>query len=152
TAIPAGSTVTGVSIAFTSTQITPDRFPVYEALRGWTETGATWFTFDGVGAWARAGAAGAGDLGTTDLGEIGPVPAAVRTSFALNAAGVQLVQAWADGTRPNHGLAVSSFAASTGATMRDREFATLADRPALTVDYLPPGFDAGIAVDAGLSS
>jgi hypothetical protein len=147
--VPVGSVVQ--SVALDLTVLDDDgTFPIYEALQPWTETGATWNTYDGTNAWALPGAEGPADRGATLLGTfVAGTLGGRRVSTALNDAGVALVQRWVDGVTPNRGFLIGSPTLPVYVTTRDSEYATATDRPALVVVY---SSDGGTSQEDGGSS
>lgn len=83
-----------------------------------------------------AGAMGATDRGATALGALAPGGLGV-TTFNLNATGVALVQSWVDSPAGNRGLIIADASITDGANFDSSEVATPANRPKLTIKYLP---------------
>ena len=148
-AIPASAVIVSAALNVTISEPSSQVYSLYEIFRPWTETGATWATWDGTNTWTSAGANGAADrdsvvLASTPANVTGPV------SIALNSAGVQLVQSWVRGTRSNYGVAIADTGLTNTLSLRDREWRLPAERPALVVTFIvPAGSDGG--ADAGSS-
>lgn len=133
-AIPVGAQVQAAELRLFVVEDSADRYPIYEVLRPWTETGVGWFTWDGMNAWASLGAAGTADRGNVELGAIGPVSAAAAT-VPLNAEGVALVQQWVDGTRANNGFIFQDYTRTDELSVADRETQEATHRPELVITY-----------------
>lgn len=160
-AIPAGSTITGVSLSMRQTAATSPALPatvaLHSVLASWGEgtsvsgggggqgapasaNDATWLSrFFGVSSWTSPG------------GDFNPVATAstVTTGNALyswsSAAMIAEVQAWLDSPATNFGwLIKGDESASLNAKRFDtRESATPANRPSLTIEYVIPSPAAG---------
>lgn len=149
--IPPRSQVMRVTLLVDVTDSSSNMHPLYEALRPWTEPGASWSTYDGVSPWSAPGGASPSDHGSTvlvtlSLGSRGP------HSFDLTGAGVQVVQDWVDGTRPNRGFFAVNPPSTSALAFADREAQVAARRPGLMVTYLPgDAVPADGGVDAGVT-
>ncbi len=133
--IPPWATVQSASLEFHIAAASTGTFSVYEVLQPWTETGASWNSFDGTSPWSTPGIGSPGDRGDVSLGVIAPDTAGVRRSFKLNASGGALVQDWVTGAKANRGLVLQNYSATRYATLAARE-RPAAERPALVVDYV----------------
>ncbi len=132
--IPAGSTVQSASITVRITDGTSNTYNLYELKRAWNESQVSWNNASTGTAWATAGALGATDRGAsvgTVTGNTG------STTISLNAAGIAVVQGWADGTS-NSGLIVAHASNTNGLDFASSEHATTSYHPTLTITYLPP--------------
>lgn len=110
-----------------------DAYPIFEALRPWTESGATWRRYDGTNNWALAGARDAGaDRGDALLGTVRGD--AGLATVELTPEGVQLVQLWIRREAPNRGMVIQ-YGSGGYASFSDSEDVNLAARPALVVRY-----------------
>jgi hypothetical protein len=105
--IPAGATVSRavLTLAKVGGDSASDIIAVHALTQAWTETGASWETYDGSGAWNSAG------------GAYSPTPAARQTvagnsSYSWEMTG--LVQNWISGTQPNFGLLLKQDPEQTG--------------------------------------
>lgn len=138
--IPAGATVDSAEIAMSVTNASGGPYPAYAALRDWVETQANWNQAASGVNWGSPGAAGASDRGTdpvaTFSGAAGPA------TYALNAAGLALVQSWIDTPASNRGIIVASPTTADGLDLSSRNSGTAANRPKLTVRYTLPGGDS----------
>jgi hypothetical protein len=109
---------------------------VYRVTVPWTENGATWLGSDIGTPWGKPG----GDyVGQSGLADIAPY----ASSRATPAQGqlvlwdiVDLVDEWIEGTAPNHGLLLKSYA-TNGLTFAQREGPNPAFRPKLTITIDP---------------
>ena len=136
--IPAGATITSASIQLTVTNTSTGSYEVYEALRPWTESEATWSQASAGIPWSSPGAAGTGDRGTAVLGTVSAAALGLL-NVALNASGVALVQGWVNGGTPNRGFVIANSATTDGADVHSSESATVSARPALSIQYSLPG-------------
>jgi alkaline phosphatase len=136
-AIPPGSTVQAAGITLNATNASAGSYPVFEVKQPWVESEATWKVFAAGGGWDVAGAMGAADRGAAVLGALAPASLGLQT-LTLNAEGVALVQAWVDDPAGNRGLIVADASVTDGADFDSREAANPANRPKLTIRYLPP--------------
>ncbi len=126
------------SLAAATNSASTDRYPIYAALRSWIEMEATWNDASSAASWATPGAGELGrDRGVTEVGGI-PALASGSTTVRLNSTGIALVQQWITDPTTNFGVQISSLIANDGLGLSSRESTTAADRPALTVTYVPP--------------
>lgn len=132
--IPAGKTVSSVSLTFQVVNASGDSYQVYEVKRNWNESQTTWNIFSSGNNWQTAGALGANDRGSSILGTAGPAPAGAYT-ITLNAAGIALIQNWVNNPAANFGLIIASPTSADGLDFSSSEAATASDRPKLTVVY-----------------
>ena len=153
-AITPTSKVSAATVRFTVTNKSTESYPLYEALRPWSEATASWDTYDGVNPWELPGADGPQDRGAVELGRFSPdVALRQAVTVPLNAEGVQLVQDWVTGAKENHGLILLAYGLSDGVDMVDSEGAVVAERPSLELTYeegpplQPDGPDAGDPVE-----
>jgi hypothetical protein len=131
--LPAGARVTAASLSLSIADQAPTAtYSIVAMLRAWSETGATWSTQDGFVAWDIPGAEGPADRTTSPFASatflVGPA------KLDLNAQGVQWVDDWVHGVRPNQGFAVVGANGDNIAIYR-REDPNPANRPALTLTY-----------------
>jgi hypothetical protein len=131
--IPAGKTVTAVTIAFNVVDSSSGTFELYALKRDWTETGATWNQFAAGSAWQTVGANGANDRETVACGAA-TGNTGVRT-VTLNATGIAKVQAWINAPATNYGFAILDYAVSNGLDVSSSEAATATTRPRITITY-----------------
>ncbi len=151
--IPTGSVVTGASITLQVTSGTVDGYEIYELLRNWSESDATWLQATAGGSWQVAGAQGASDRGNAVLGVLSS-PSTGSVTLSLNAAGLAVVQRWINDPSSNFGVVLQDYVnASDAATFRSRETSTSGQRPQLRVDYstgpVGPVVNQAPVVDAG---
>ncbi len=156
TSIPAGSTVTSVSLKLTMLQTISGAYPasLHRCAASWGEgasgpsfgesegggfpaqTGdATWLhRFYATSTWTTAGGDfAAGASATTSVDQVGDY---TWSSAQLTAD----VQSWVNNPASNNGWVLRGDEAATGSAKRygSRAQALAADRPALTVTYTPP--------------
>lgn len=103
-------TVGSASITVTVTNGTADRYSVYALRQNWTETGATWNTYDGTNSWTIAGASSTvSDFYNTDLMDGNSDTGFGRNTtgaltFDFDSDGITAIQDWINGTVTNNGL------------------------------------------------
>jgi hypothetical protein len=137
TAVPSGSTVEEASLTVYINDKSAQAYEIYEVRRAWTESQATWNLASSGTPWQAAGAQGTQDRGSTVLGTILATASGART-FALNAAGLALVQQWIDDPSSNHGLVVQDYVAATDSLgFTSSESGTASKRPRLNLSYRP---------------
>ena len=151
-AVPAGATVTGVSLTF-NVLATASGFSVYELKKDFTETVATWNLARTGISWEQPGAQGPTDRGTAVLGTYAPPGGTTPYAYtlALNAAGLAVVQGWVGNATANHGLVIADYALSGKTRVSSSEDMTGANRPLLTVAYTVGGTPATLAFQDGVS-
>ncbi|GAI31266.1 unnamed protein product [marine sediment metagenome] len=136
--IPVGSTVQSASITLYVDPGDPGgSFDFYELKKNWTETGATWNKYDGINDWQSPGAEGADDRGTTVLGTM-PGTAGSHT-VTLNSSGIALVQNWVNNPDTNYGVILRG-SSTAGTRYFSSENSDTANRPKLTIEYIPAGW------------
>lgn len=134
TSIPAGKSVSAVTLTFNITDASSHTYELYALKRAWTETVATWVTASAGVKWQTAGASGTNDRETTVLGTISSTTLGTKT-FALNAAGIAKVQAWINSPATNFGFIIQDYTVSDGLDFTSSEGATVAQRPKITITY-----------------
>ncbi len=115
--IPAGSTVTSVSVTFNYTDASSGTYNIYSQDTAWTEGSVTWNDLN---------------QGGTLLGTVPPLTFGLGT-HVLHASGVALVQGWVDGSIPNNGLIIRTGGTNNGIMMDSKESA--GPPPTLEVTY-----------------
>lgn len=128
--IPAGAHVSSATLsAYATSGSGSDQVALYRSTRSWTEA-ATWVTSDGSTAWSQAG---------------GDATALAVASTAFTAAGswlnwdaTALVDKWVKGNLPNQGVQVRAGAAVSNLQLASSDATTAAQRPKLSVTFLPP--------------
>ncbi|BCU79279.1 Ig-like domain-containing protein [Luteolibacter sp. LG18] len=134
TSIPAGKTVTAVTVTFNVTDPGASAYELYALKRAWSETTATWnIASTGVN-WQTAGANGANDRETTVLGSLAGTANGLKT-ITLNASGIAKVQSWINTPSSNYGFVILDYANTDGLDLNTREIGTVASRPKITVTY-----------------
>jgi hypothetical protein len=132
--IPAGKTVTAVTVTFNVTDISASAYEFYALKRPWTETGATWNVASAGVNWQTAGANGSNDRETTVLGAITGSTTGLKT-VTLNSSGIAKVQSWINNPATNYGLVILDYANSDGLDLNSSEIGTVSNRPKITVTY-----------------
>ncbi len=137
--IPAGSTVESVSFTINVTNSSVRTYEIYEVLKPWVESEATWNRAAAGLDWEVPGAAGATDRGSTVLGTV-QVGANGLATVTLNSAGVAVVQSWIDNPGTNRGLVIQNYSVGPdGLDFDSSEATTIANRPKLSITYAPGG-------------
>ena len=131
--IPVEATVSSVSISLGVFNPSNDDYAVFEVLRDWQENSVSWNS-TGTTNWGSGGAQGNVDSANPVLGVVSPTSTGEYV-LNLNAAGVEVVQGWIDGSRPNHGLLISSLVSSDGVDIHSSEATAIANRPALSITF-----------------
>ena len=99
--------------------------------------GATWNRLSATSTWAKAGAQGANDRGSTVLGTV-TAPTIAKVTITLNAAGIAVVQNWINSPASNFGFTIQNYANSKAFAFSSSEASTAANRPKLSVTYTNP--------------
>ncbi|WP_437592894.1 DUF3616 domain-containing protein [Sorangium sp. So ce1000] len=147
--IPVDAIVTSATITVTVSDKAAQTYPIYQVLRAWNEGQATWNLAATGSAWATAGAKGASDRGSAELGSIN-APSTGSTTITLNAQGLAVVQGWVNDPASNHGVIFASASNDNRLELRSSEYSTKSSRPKLTVSWdLPGGGADGGAPDSG---
>lgn len=137
--IPSGSAVQSVAITFNITNLSGSSYEVYELLRPWVEYQATWNAYADGQNWQVAGASGAEDSDSIELGALIALSKGLHT-FLLNDHGISVVQSWVNNPEQNHGIIIKDYEdASNGVDFSSRENGTASLRPKLAVTYLGKG-------------
>ena len=102
-AIPQGAQILSAKLKINVTHPTTDTYHVFELLRPWTETGATWNNYASGATWTVAGARDQTDRASTVLAAFTNAGTGVR-EIPLTTAGVALVSGWVNGTAVNNGV------------------------------------------------
>lgn len=139
--IPSNATITSATLYITIYTDAADNtttFSVYRMKRAWTESGATWNTYDGTNSWQTAGGTGTNDRESTGIGSRSmsaseSVPAEI--SFSLTASKIQEM---VSGTFTNNGFMIaSSGETDAGYWAYSSNQATTTVRPRLVINYDP---------------
>lgn len=138
--IPAGSTFNTVTLRL---YLTGDfcnnarTVSVFRMKQSWTETGATWNTYDGTNSWQTAGMAGANDRELTDIGTLA-LTASEANGYKEITLDAEKVQEWFDGDFTNEGMMYKvDTEVDDGYQYVSRSGAS--NNPELVIDYTPPG-------------
>jgi hypothetical protein len=114
-----------------------DSYYLYAMTRNWSENDATWRHASPGLLWERAGALGGSDRAVTPLGTLSAENKGFVT-ITLNAAGLEILQQWIDDPEMNFGITIQNYAgASNGVTIASSESVNTANRPKLSITYLP---------------
>ena len=133
--ISPGSNIESVEIAVDVVDRSSDSYEIYEVLRPWVESEATWSQYAQGLSWEAGGANGALDRGSDVLGGFTASSTGPYTTV-LNEEGIAVVQSWVDNPALNHGFLVMDYlAASNGLDFSSREATPASVRPKLTVTY-----------------
>lgn len=155
--LPPDARVTSAAIEVYVHDTTSASQTLRELLKPWSETEATWTMADVNTAWETPGAVGLADAHPAPLADPFTLPVQGPTTVPLNDAGIEIVQSWVRGDRPNHGFLLQQDpAAASFAGLRDSEHLVAASRPALHLAVeLPDGgndADGGGEWDAGIDA
>jgi hypothetical protein len=141
--IPAGSTINSVSLTLfrnqdATSQSVSVQLDLLALTQPFTETGATWNTYNGTNAWTTPG----GDYNPTVLSSFSANPASASSfqTFATSASFVTASQAAVNGSQPLY--LIVKLDDETGLNRHIFNFssddnASLGQRPSLTIDYTP---------------
>lgn len=114
--VPAGAVATAAYIRLYTSNVTNDKYPIYQVLRDWISTAnATYNRYDSSNNWTTAGCLGAGtDHANTALvtGGVGSTTNNAYASFNLNASGISVLNDWIDGTSDNYGFVLAGTGGS----------------------------------------
>ncbi|MCP4047252.1 MAG: DNRLRE domain-containing protein, partial [Gammaproteobacteria bacterium] len=132
--IPAGSTVISSSVTFQVFNSSNSSYELYQTLRSWNESQATWNQAENGNSWQIAGAQGTSDRGSTVLGSIIATSTGSYT-IPINTAGLTVIQNWIDGVLPNNGFVITNSSSSDGLDVRSSEYSDATQRPGLTIVY-----------------
>ncbi len=136
--IPSGALVEGATITVNVTDVSNDIYGLYEMKVDWQETGATWNSYAPGSPWEIPGSFGPSDRGAAVLGTVNAGSLGSHT-ITLNQQGLDLMQAWVDGSAPNFGFIITDGEETNGLDFSSREAGAPLDRPMLSVTYsLPP--------------
>jgi hypothetical protein len=132
--IPAGATISSVSVTLNVTNPSPETYQAYELERPWVESSATWLLYAAGQPWEVAGAKGSLDRSAQPAGAVTP-SAKGKQSFSLSPA---LVQAWVDDPANNQGIVIADTVNTDGFDFSTREASNAGLRPQLQVTYTAP--------------
>ncbi len=137
--IPSRSTVLSAAI---SINVINDSFGhpffLYEMKRDWVEGQATWNLAASKRPWQAPGARGAQERGTVILGALAPKVNGPYTA-PLNPAGVAVLQSWVNNPASNNGFWLGNPDNGDALGFDSRESQHPANRPKLTVVFVPKG-------------
>jgi len=159
--IPSNATIDSVTITFDVQNRTDQQYGVYQALKPWTETGATWVNYAIGQSWSTAGANlvseiidNSGNVTTNanadrgvlvdTLSIVDTVSAASTGSVyqtlvvSLSSLGIDMVQNWVNGNQKNYGIIIADTNITNGLDLSSREAITPSSRPKLSVSYTVP--------------
>lgn len=138
-AIPPGSVVLSASLSIHVMNNPAGKpYGVYELKRDWVEGQVTWNSASAKRPWQEPGAKGPKDRAASPVsilrvGSNGPFTA------DLGLAGAALVQTWVDRPAANHGVLLGDSANGDALGFVSRESPAVAQRPKLTVVFVPRG-------------
>ena len=136
TSIPAAKTATQVSLTFNVVDPSSQVYKLYALKRSWTESNATWTNASSGNGnrWQTAGANGANDRETTEMGTLSAAANGSLTT-TLNSHGLAKVNAWIDSPSSNFGFVILDYSMTDGIDLTSSEGTTLSQRPALTITH-----------------
>jgi len=133
--IPAGVTVTNVTLTFNVVDVSSHVYELYALRRVWSESDATWIKATSTTNWSTAGASNtSSDRETAVLGTISSTASGSKT-ITLNSAGIAKVQAWINTPSSNNGFIIQDYTVSNGLDLSSSEAGTVSQRPILTITY-----------------
>jgi hypothetical protein len=132
--IPAGVTITSVTLTFNVTNVTQHVYELYALRRAWSESASTWIKADAAVNWQSAGASGLNDRETVALGSLTSSITGPKT-IALNAAGIAKVQSWVNSPSTNFGFILQDYTVSDAINLTSSEASTVSQRPVITITY-----------------
>jgi hypothetical protein len=135
TSIPAGKTVTAVTLTFNVTDVSTDVYELYALKRDWSESASTWVKATSTVNWSTAGASNTtSDRETTVLGTL-TAPATGTKVVTLNSAGIAKVQSWINTPSTNFGFIIQDYTVAGGLDVSSSEATTVSQRPIITITY-----------------
>lgn len=132
TGLPTDAVITSASITLQVTNTSPNTYNLYAVSKSWNEGQVSWNNAASGSAWSTAGALGASDRGAI-VGTISATSTGLKT-ITLNAAGIAMVQDWANGSA-NNGVIIASTTNTDGIDFASSEVATASQRPKLSITY-----------------
>lgn len=130
--LPADAVITSASITVQVTNTSPSAYNVYALSKPWNEGQVSWNSASTGSAWSSPGALSSADRGAV-VGSISATSTGLKT-ITLNASGIAMVQAWADGSA-NNGVIIASSSNTDGIDFASSEAGTASQRPKLSVTY-----------------
>jgi len=135
TSIPAGKTVTAVTLTFNVTDVSTDVYEIYALKRDWSESASTWVKATSTVNWSTAGASNTtSDRETTVLGTL-TAPATGTKVVTLNSSGIAKVQSWINTPSSNYGFIIQDYTVAGGLDVSSSEATTVSQRPIITITY-----------------
>jgi acid phosphatase type 7 len=133
--IPAGKTITGVTLTFNVVDASAHAYELYALKRSWSESAATWVRYSsGNAKWQTPGANGANDRDFTPVGTLS-ASATGSATVTLNSTGVAKVQSWLNSPSTNFGFIIQNATNIDGIDFTSSEGATVSQRPVMTITY-----------------
>ena len=120
--IPATAAVDSATLGLAFSNISGGKYSIYALKKAWSEATVTWKSYDPLN-----------NFGTL-IGEITPCRLGWQ-QVQLNAAGVDLLQAWVSGKVANYGFALVDASTTDAIAIRSSEYSVVNQRPMLTVNY-----------------
>lgn len=130
--IPTGAFINTASIRVNVTNVSTDRYDVYQLLRDWSESQADWNDYASGSGWQTAGAQGSNDRGTVSLRTTPGSNSSGLETFSLNDAATRLIGEWVATPASNYGLIIQDYGQDNSYQFDSREGST---PPRLTVQY-----------------
>ena len=133
-AIPASAVVQSAAITVRVTGSTVGSYNLYALSRGWSQSGATWLRTGLTGPWGKPGATGANDH-EPDVLAVWSNLGTGSSTIPLNNKGLETLQAWISGSRPNNGFLLYDPDTTDGLRIASSETSDPAARPQLKIVY-----------------
>ncbi|KKM80005.1 hypothetical protein LCGC14_1344210, partial [marine sediment metagenome] len=127
--IPLGSTINSATLTVEVTN-PGNTVNVYQLIESWIEANVTWTARTSSLSWTNTGADGTSSRYGTTVATFSP-----SSTGTYNITVTATVQNWSDG-ETNEGWVLTDTG-SNGVDLRSSEYGTVANRPKLTVDYIP---------------
>ncbi len=120
--LPNNARVTVVDIHLEVFNTSPGEYRIYAMNGAWTENNVNWSN---------------ANINTQQGQQLGVMLPNISGDYTLglNADGVALVQAWADGTAINNGILLRSSGTNDGVDIRSSEYSVTQMRPSMTITY-----------------
>jgi 3-phytase len=135
--IPAGSTVQSASLTLNVINPSQQTYQLYQSLQNWVEPEVTWDIRATGFDWQLGGAQGVSDRGTAVVANVSASTTGSHV-ITLTQDGVAAIQSWVDDGSSNRGFIMTNSINIDGLDFDCREDASAANRPKLTVTYVPP--------------
>ncbi|MDF3067107.1 MAG: hypothetical protein K0R38_2708 [Polyangiaceae bacterium] len=130
--LPADAVITSATIALQVTNTSPNTYNLYSLGKPWNEGQVSWTNAATGSAWGAPGALSTADRGAV-VGSISATATGLKT-VTLNAAGIAMVQAWANGST-NNGVIIANASNTDGIDFASSEATSSSRRPKLSITY-----------------